>query len=224
MKPDVSERLRTETRGLHTAAERSAFMQALLGGKLDRPAYCALLRSLHTVYAALEPALLRHADDPLIVSVFQPALRRLPSLEQDLLTLDGPGWPDGFEPAPAALDYASRIRALEENAPGLLLAHAYVRYLGDLSGGQTLRRIVAGSAGIGDAVAVSFYDFGDAAQVRALTRAFRHGLSTLRPSAAVGDALVAEATLGFGLHLRLFEELAERHGLTQGTPCVDRIG
>lgn len=39
-------------------------------------------------------------------------------------------------PSPCTLEYMNRIRAVGRDAPELLVAHAYTRYLGDLSGGQ----------------------------------------------------------------------------------------
>jgi heme oxygenase len=77
-------------------------------------------------------------------------LARAPLLAADIAYLLGtPDWqshPIFLElqtATPAPLDdYVSRIRALsasDASAP-LLLAHAYVRYLGDLSGGQIIKR------------------------------------------------------------------------------------
>jgi len=52
----LAERLKTETRALHTSAERSTFMGVLLRGRMERPAYCALLRNLHAIYALRDDA------------------------------------------------------------------------------------------------------------------------------------------------------------------------
>lgn len=47
-------------------------------------------------------------------------------------------------PPKAFVEYTTRIRELSESSdPTRLLAHAYVRYLGDLSGGQIIRRRIA---------------------------------------------------------------------------------
>ena len=66
-------------------------------------------------------------------------------------------------PAPRGLaEYTSRLRALASaRDPAPLLAHAYVRYLGDLSGGQVIRRRVARAYGLEDdgGAGVSFYEF-----------------------------------------------------------------
>ena len=55
-----------------------------------------------------------------------------------------------------------RIEDIANSAnPAPLLAHAYVRYLGDLSGGQTIRHILAKAYGLDEAAGtgVSFYAF-----------------------------------------------------------------
>lgn len=209
----LAERLKTETRALHTAAERSRFMGVLLRGEMERAAYCTLLRNLHAIYAALEPALVRHARHPLIAPVFLPALWRTRSIERDLTALHGAGWPGELALQPAAAQYVQRLRELDAALPQLLLAHAYVRFLGDLSGGQMLGRIVARSLPVSGGHVTAFYEFGDPAQTSALTRAFRDGLERIAPDADQADSIVSEARLAFRWHEALFDELAGAAGL-----------
>jgi heme oxygenase (biliverdin-producing, ferredoxin) len=105
----LSERLRGETEALHRSAERSRFMGALLRGRMDRPAYCALLLNLHAVYAVLEPALMRHAQHPLIAPVFLPGLWRSAALAADLGALQGSSWAVAGELQSACLRYVQRL-------------------------------------------------------------------------------------------------------------------
>ena len=208
LNPSLAERLKTETRALHSVVERSTLMRALLNGRIDRPAYCALLRNLHALYAALEPALERHASHPVIAPVFLPALWRTHALQHDLAVLHGPEWADTIALQPATAAYVDRLRDLDESVPALLLAHAYVRYLGDLSGGQLLRGIVARNAALAGETAVGFYDFGDAIATSGLSYAFRAGLAAVPADARLSDALVDEAKLAFDGHRRMFDQLA----------------
>ena len=208
MSRSLSERLKSETQTLHTAAERSTFMRVLLRGRMQRSAYCAMLRNLHAIYAVLEPALTRHCDHPLVAPVYMPVLFRLAALAHDLQTLHGPRWMEDLALQPAAMAYVQRVQWIDSAQPGLLLPHAYVRYLGDLSGGQLLRRIVGESPTLGGMDAVAFYDFGDAAATRDRMQVFRDGLAAVNADAAQQDALIAEARLAFGLHAQLFDELA----------------
>jgi len=175
-------------------------MAQLLAGRLPRARYAALLRSLHTLYAALESGLEANAGAAWLTGIDLAGLRRRAALEADLA-----GEPP-TEPVAVARAYAARLQTLGEQRSPLLLAHVYARYLGDLHGGQILQRLVSRHyPGIG----TRFYEFGPEEQVRSLRRDLRGALATtpLRPGDA--DGLVAEARWSFEQHVLLFEALAE---------------
>ena len=209
----LAARLKEETRQLHMQAERSGVMADLLHGRLDLSGYCELLRNLRAIYAALEAGLDRHPPD---TRLWRPELRRLAALEQDLDRLHRATWRGDEALTPAAAAYVARLQALGHTTPTRLLAHAYLRYLGDLHGGQMLARLVRQRFGLGAAEGTAFYAFGEPAQVDALKRDFRAGLDALDLTEQQADELVAEACEAFRLHLQLFEELQararERHG------------
>lgn len=211
MNTSLAERLKSETRALHTEAERSVFMGVLLRGKMEQAAYCALLRNLHAIYAAMEPALARHAAHPVIAPVFAAPLARTQSIADDLEALHGPGWSEALTLQPSGALYVTRLQQIEAQEPELLLAHAYVRYLGDLSGGQMLSRIVARSMHLPAGQGTAFYDFGDDSETTRLTREFRDGLRAVAVGEIGVDAIVAEACSAFRRHQALFEELAVAH-------------
>jgi len=206
----LAQRLRDETRTLHVDAEKSPFMSVLLRGRMRRAAYAALLRNLHAIYEVLEPALARHAVHPALAPLNLAALARLPSLLQDLVGICDPS-DATFELRPSAVRHVARLRELDASCPERLLAHAYVRYLGDLSGGQILRDIVARSPGLGPRVGTAFYEFRDAAPAPVLAEAFRSSLD--RAAVDAPDAIVAEARLAFAWHRDLFDEFAQGFGL-----------
>jgi heme oxygenase len=191
-------------------------MRVLLRGQMTRSAYCTMLCNLHAIYAALEPALARHAVDPRIASIIVPGVGRVESLEDDLQTLHGPGWRSELTIGRCAVAYVRRLHEIESIQPGLLMAHAYVRYLGDLSGGQMLRRIVARSMSLVDGSGTAFYEFGDATQTKALAQAFREGLVSIALEPAAADAVVEEAAWSFRMHRYLFFELAGAARLLNG--------
>jgi len=211
----LPERLREATRELHTATERSGAMAALLAGRLPRAGYCALLRNLHALYDALETALATHAAEPALVTLAAGPLQRAPALAEDLAALHGPAWAEALPLAATLQTYVQRLEALQaapaaEAAPSLV-AHTYVRYLGDLHGGQVLQRLVSRLYALpaGDsAPGTRFYDFGDTPQVLLQRQQLRRALGSLPFDAAQQDAVVAEALWAFTQHQRLFEELA----------------
>lgn len=215
----LPERLRLETRELHAAAERSGVMGQLLRGRLPLPQYRALLANLLALYRALETALQACRADPRVAPVHLPQLFRAPALACDLAALSavprnatatapaGPSSPPVIEDA--ALAYARRLAQLAQAGSPALVAHAYVRYLGDLYGGQALKRVVTRAYGVGDE-GTRFYGFGTEAEVQAQRNAFRAALAAVPATPDEADLIVAEARWAFEQHRRLFEELAAR--------------
>ena len=213
----LPERLRSGTRDLHAQTERTGAMADLLAGRLSRPGYCAMLRNLHAIYAALEAALdaamQRQAADAAVLRLHAEPLRRAAALAADLDTLHGPQWRTDLPLQPAAQAYAQRLQALshaQSPAQSLsLVAHVYVRYLGDLHGGQILKRLVARSLGLVGDSGTQFYAFGDETQVLALRQGLRLALGSLGLNSADSDAVVTEARWAFVQHQQLFTELAD---------------
>ena len=138
----LPDRLRLGTRDLHAQTERTGAMVDLLAGRLSRAGYCAMLRNLHAIYAALEAALeaamQRQPADAAVLRLHAGPLRREAALAADLAALHGPLWRTELPLQPAAQAYARRLQALslaQSPAQSLahslaLVAHVYVRYLG----------------------------------------------------------------------------------------------
>jgi heme oxygenase len=207
MDASLAERLREGTRANHRATERAGIMPELLGGRLPARSFAALQRNLHEIYAVLEPALARHADHAAITAIHRMGLDRCSQLATDLIDLHGLDWRDELPLVPATLDYVERLRQIDCDEPELLVAHAYVRYLGDLSGGQMLKVIVARSFKLDAGKGTGFYDFGAPDEVARLSRDFRAGLAAVPVHGASIDRLVAEARWAFDQHVLLFREL-----------------
>jgi heme oxygenase len=206
---DLTQRLRLDTRDLHAQTERTGAMAELLAGRLSRDGYCALLANLQPIYTALEAGLQRADAHPATRQVNQPQLHRAAALAADLQALHGAAWRAQWPPLPAPQAYVQRLLQLAEARSPLLVAHAYTRFLGDLHGGQILKRLVARALGLTGDVGTRFYDFGDEAQVLALRQGLRQALSQLPLRADEAEATVVEARWSFLQHQALFSQLAD---------------
>ncbi len=199
--------LRQRTGDLHRTVERSHLVVALIRGELPIARYCLLLRSLYDIYDALESALRGLSPLPHIGPLALPELWRRDAIASDLATLHGPDWQDALEPAAVASGYARRLRGLRVQEPARLVAHAYVRYLGDVAGGQLLARAVERTAGSLGRNAVRMYDFGGARSAKLLGHRLRAAIDLAGTLTSASLAIADEACLGFSLHGALFEEL-----------------
>ncbi len=206
--------LRSETKSLHTAAERAGIMPDMLRGRVDRATYCKLLRNFYLIYAALQTALERNASLPLLGAVHSPELNRTTSLATDLHFLHGQLWAKDIPLASAGIEYAQRLNELGDHDPALLAAHAYVRYMGDLSGGQMLRTIIGDALQLADSDGVRFYEFA-APGATALAKNFREGLGSIDLDVALTERIITEAKSAFGRHIDLFNELAQATTLSR---------
>jgi heme oxygenase (biliverdin-producing, ferredoxin) len=195
-------RLKLATRELHTRAERSGVMAELLARRISRGAYGALLVNLHAIYVALESML---STSTLDTSTVLP-LARAAALASDLRVFAAGATVVPLEAA--TLAYVEHLHTLDSTRAHCLWAHVYVRYLGDLHGGQILNRLVRELFAVNEGT--RFYDFGADDQVRALREGLRTALETSGLDAVQADEVVAEAVWAFDMHCRLFEQIHAR--------------
>jgi heme oxygenase (biliverdin-producing, ferredoxin) len=205
----LSTLLRTGTRAEHEAAEGSTFVEDLLGGRLTVQAYADLALQLRTVYLALEEVGEQVRRTPEGAGVVFDELLRVPAIEADLAHLLGDGWPAHAEPLPATAAYAAQIRSGGTDA-GRYVAHAYTRYLGDLSGGQVIGRMVQRHYGVDDA-GVGFYAFPAIPKPKPFKDLYRSRVDALALTDAQREEVVEEARAAFRHNRALFAALAERH-------------
>jgi heme oxygenase (biliverdin-producing, ferredoxin) len=194
--------LHERTRDLHRHAERSGFVADMLRGRAGRDGYTLYMRNLLPAYQALEQGLESHRYTPGVGAMAKAALYRAPALESDLVGLAGRSWPDSVPVLPAGARYGERILATAQGDGARLVGHAYTRYLGDLSGGQILSRLLANSLQLGPTM-LSFYRFPAIADVPAFKDAYRVSLERAADSLSDLDAVIDEAALAFQLNIDL---------------------
>lgn len=201
----IATRLRAETKALHTQAERSGVMGRLLRGQSTLPEYASLLVALHVIYRALEEGLAAQTAHPVLRPLVGAEFARSAALASDLEALAERGI---AIPAvvPDALRYAEHLRELSVTDPERLLAHAWLRYLGDLNGGQIVGRIVRESLAL-PLGATQFYEFPGLENPMAAAGAWRVALDEAPLDASTQDRIVEEAADGFKRHIALFEAL-----------------
>lgn len=205
----LSDRLRAGTREAHQTAETTGFVTRLMGGELPVAAYTDLAAQHLSIYRTLEQASEQQRSDARGSSVVFAELTRTPSIEADLAHLIGPGWQDQITTLQATQVYAERLAQAGDSLPRYA-AHAYTRYLGDLSGGQIIKRMVQRHYGLGED-GVAFYTFADIPKAKVFKDEYRERLDALDLTETELDEAVAEAQLAFELNTALFTELGAKY-------------
>jgi len=131
--------LREITHAKHREVEALPLIQTIMQGKVTTPQYVCYLYELANIYDVLEQL----ASSKGILSGLE-GIERTEKLFQDLEELDSKYYRVLTQ---STLNYIAYLTQLAANSDKshLLLAHVYVRHMGDLYGGKLMARVIPGS-------------------------------------------------------------------------------
>lgn len=129
--------LKEITQDLHHEAETTKFSQLLLSGEISKEDYRNYLYNLLAIYDPIEWYSNRQGFFTNLKS-----LPRLRSIHSDFVELDDGGY---YYMTPATLDYQAYLHKLgnDPERKHLIRAHLYCRHMGDLYGGQIIKKRVS---------------------------------------------------------------------------------
>lgn len=129
--------LKELTKEAHTNAERQDFVKVLMSGKMHPDFYATYLWNQHKKYDILEAL----AGAQGLFNDIPVNIRRKQAIEQDFLEL----WKHDHQPkiVPSTMAYIDHIKDIMGNKDALM-AHVYVLHMGDLSGGQMIKKRIPG--------------------------------------------------------------------------------
>jgi len=167
----------------HKNAERQEFVKYLMSGTIDPKIYATYLWNQFPCYEILEVM----AQAQGLLDDF-PTVVRSKSILNDFREL----WPKDEKPPQhtmATKKYLTHMKTIM-NDPDKIMAHIYVRHMGDLSGGQMIKKKVPGSG--------TFYQFDS--DVKEIKEAIR---------AKTDDSMAEEAKICFDYATELFKDMMQ---------------
>ena len=205
----LSVAMREGSRAEHDKAEHSGFTTDLMAGKINALGYLHYLEGLRTVYRALEEVGRELATTSPVDSIHDTQLERSAALDEDIAYwTDRASTPEGH-PSAAADAYAERVRATVDN-PVRYAAHHYTRYLGDLSGGLAIGRILARTYDIdAHGEGLTFYRFPEIAKPKIYKDGYRDALDAMPLTGEQRDEIVNEVKQAFHCNQAFFVELGQ---------------
>ncbi|WP_414622642.1 heme oxygenase (biliverdin-producing) [Calothrix sp. CCY 0018] len=209
MSNNLAIKLREGTQQSHAATENIGFMKCFVKGVVDRNCFAKFLSNLYFVYSELEVALENHQNHPRVGILYFRELNRKANLEKDLQFYYGTDWQNQITKLAATQNYISRIREVAEKQPELLIGHAYTRYMGDLSGGQMLQKVVQSTLDLSGYQGTSFYNFEQIPDKQAFKNKYREALDKVPVDDTTADKIVAEANKSFSFNMQIAKELEE---------------
>lgn len=218
---DLSEQIKKVTKESHVRAENTELMLSFQRGKVIMQQYKLLLCSLYEIYQALEEELDRNSNHPGVAPIYFPAeLARLEAIEKDLEFFFGQEWREKIVVPAATKRYCHRLRQIGQENPEFLIAHAYTRYLGDLSGGQVLGRIAQKSMGLKSSEGLSFFAFPGVSSPNLFKQLYRSRMNSVELTEEERNGVLEEAVRAFDLNIEVFDDLQKMLNVTETQPQV----
>lgn len=217
-KGSLRDQLKEGTRQVHGVADK-LIADALLGDKttgcrpINRATYRIFLSQLYYVYTSMEKALQDNITQKCIGPThFPQELDRQDQLEKDLMFYYGDNWSNEISQLPSTTKYVNHINNLSRDNPMLLLSHSYVRYQGDLSGGQQIMKILQRLFQLQkeDFEGVSFFDFPNISSVKKFKDFYSARMNSLELSELEVNQLVQEAQTAFQMTIDVFAASLEQ--------------
>jgi heme oxygenase len=173
--------LRDLTKEAHNDAERTAFVKLLFSGNIDPKLYATYLKNQHPMYEVLEVCAM-----PLQLLHGLPDIRRAPAILEDFVELWGKDNTEKPKMCPTVDRYIKYILSIKDD-PKRIMAHVYVRHMGDLAGGQMIAKRVPGSG--------KMYQFSSPEELKTAIRA------------KIDDTMADEAKVCFSYATEFFEDM-----------------
>jgi heme oxygenase len=207
MSVNLANKLREGTKEVHTIVEDVGFLKCFLKGVVERNSYRKLLANFYFIYSTMEEEIERHRQHSILSNLYFPELHRKEALKQDLLFYYGSNWKQQITLSPVGKTYIQRIQTLSNTEPELLVGYFYTRYLGDLSGGQILKKIAQRSMNLVDGEGLAFYEFPAISNISSFKANYRKSLNKLPIDDAMADHIVKAANEAFDMNIKIYQEL-----------------
>lgn len=208
-----SDVLRERSQLVHDQAERTQFMAALVEQKLTPEQFAELSAQYYFIYRALESSAQTFTDHPQAKEFLFPELTRIPALQEDLAHWYGHDWENKISPTPTTVKYSERIHHTEEEWFGAFIAHHYLRYLADLSGGQIIRTFAQRAFNITDGQGLAFYTFNEIPKPKPFKDNYRNLLNQTFVDTADQNKVIAEVIRGYELNTGMLHDLEQKFNI-----------
>jgi len=202
--PSRVRKLNTQIANCHRETEGMAFVKDLLSCKATPLQVGFLIKALAPIYQLIDFEAPGISIDLGALSIPWQSLSRSPAVERDLNSLTKAI--TEIPTSSSAAIWLEQLKTMKYCAPHRFMAHVYIRYGGDLSGGQLLGRqanLILQCNGIKP---LEFWSFDQ--PISDLQNDLRIGFEELELSPRHENELLKEAKMAFLANQLLFEELA----------------
>ena len=207
----LADEMKQLTAALHILAERSGVIANILNKSVNFYSYVLYIRNLVSIYQAIEsPSQSYSCNTPnLYVKPFlDERLERSKPIIKDLDNLVGRNSWMKLPLLPATVECTHHINQIKRSDSVALLAHIYVRYLGDLNGGQVLQRLLKDTLNLQDEC-LNFYKFPEIEDLKLFRINYRNALNNVDVSTETRKTITSAAIAAFQFNIDLSIQINE---------------
>jgi len=202
----LADELKLRTAKLHKLAERTGIVADLLNRSASMSDYILYIRNLISIYQSLEKPFVHLANAETLTPFFDNRIKRSDHLISDL---DNMVSRDVWTKLPlmkGTTIYKAHIDHMANTTPQALIGHLYVRYLGDLNGGQLLQHVLIESFNF-DKRSLSFYNYPEIKDLKLYRLQYRDKFNSLSINSTERKQIINTAIKAFEFNIHISKEI-----------------
>ena len=197
--------IRNASHTLHSASEHTGYIKRILAKNATKEGYGEYLYNLSAMYKAIEDALDKNSNHPVIKDFITKELYRHELIEKDIKYLLGDKV-SSMNLLASTIASIARINEIANTKPELIVAYAYTRFLADLFGGRMFYELFSKEYKI-ENEGLNYYSFEGIDDMRGYAMRYGSKLSSMSLADNLKTEFINEVNNAYIYNLAISNEL-----------------
>ena len=197
--------IRNASHTLHSASEHTGYINRILAKNATKEGYGEYLYNLSAMYKAIEDALDKNCNHPVVKDFITKELYRHELIEKDIKYLLGDKV-SSMKLLASTIASIARINELANTKPELIVAYAYTRFLADLFGGRMFYELFSKEYKI-ENEGLNYYNFEGIDDMRGYAMRYGAKLSSMSLADNLKTEFINEVNNAYIYNLAISNEL-----------------
>ena len=197
--------IRKASSALHSASEHTGYIKRILAKNATKEGYGEYLYNLSAMYKAIEDALDKNCNHPVVKDFITKELYRHELIEKDIKYLLGDKV-SSMNLLASTIASIARINEIANTKPELIVAYAYTRFLADLFGGRMFYELFSKEYKI-ENEGLNYYNFEGIDDMRGYAMRYGAKLSSMSLADNLKTEFINEVNNAYIYNLAISNEL-----------------
>lgn len=197
--------IRNASHTLHSASEHTGYIKRILAKNATKEGYGEYLYNLSAMYKAIEDALDKNSNHPVVKDFITKELYRHELIEKDIKYLLGDKV-SSMKLLASTIASIARINEIANTKPELIVAYAYTRFLADLFGGRMFYELFSKEYKI-ENEGLNYYNFEGIDDMRGYAMRYGAKLSSMSLADNLKTEFINEVNNAYIYNLAISNEL-----------------